>query len=518
MEQNNKQSKNMPRHVNGVNKTAKQIPVAKRPPQAAALNATGSLSKQNTAQKPHTKQNQQDLSKKRAEQRPVTDPKQAQSRSAVQLTKEQKINIIREERKRRELARKAKREYIISVTIIFAVSFMILSALFAGVFFFMLTSHDKPDNSDYILELSDYDNSIEVISGCVVKESGLRYVNFSKIAEFYGFAMVGSIDDMKYVIKKSGNETVAFAPDSDKAFVNDVAVRTKGPAFYDNGDLFVCQSFVEEYILGLDIETDSDNRTLKIDRVLLNTVDSDGKIADGKEPEYENLSFMLKAPAVSVSINENDSAVTVPEFEFYSDISAYEEYMNPGSTTEFLTLVNQTRKLSSDYIPTGLSLLKYGDGMYLKEYAAKSFEAMMKEASACGINGLTVSKAYVSYEQSLSLYNDVIDEYINLLGNDQANRYAAATVNVPGTDEHQTGLAVDFSLNNGGEFSKSNAFAWLCDNSYKFGYILRYPLNKNDVTGRGYTPQQFRYVGRYHAVRMNALNLTLDEYCEYLGL
>ena len=309
---------------------------------------------------------------------------------------------------------------------------------------------------------------------------------------------------------------MSFSPNSDKVYVNDVAVRTDGPAFYENGDLYVSENFVKDYILGLNFESDTDKRKFAIERVLLNLVDADGKIADGKAPEYENIEFALKAPVITASISETDSAVVMPTFEFYSNISAYEEYMNPGSTTEFLTLVNEDNKLSEDYIPTGLSLLKYGEGMYLKEYAAKSFEAMMLEAQACGVTGVTVTQAYVSYDESQSAYDEVVDKYINLLGNDQANRYAAATVPPPGTDEHQTGLAVDLGLKVGAEFSSSTAFAWLYDNSYKFGFVLRYPPNKTDATGHMYKPEQFRYVGRYHAVRMNALGLTLDEYAEYL--
>ena len=129
-----------------------------------------------------------------------------------------------------------------------------------------------------------------------------------------------------------------------------------------------------------------------------------------------------------------------------------------------------------------------------------------------------MTRAYVSYDEAAKEYNDVVDKYVNLLGNDQANRYASATVSTPGTDEHQTGLAVDFAVNTGAEFSTSTAFAWLCDNSYKFGFVLRYPYDKTDATGHAYKSEQFRYVGRYHAVRMNALGLSLDEYAEYLGL
>ena len=432
-----------------------------------------------------------------------------QQNTKPRISAEERARLLKEEKARIRLARKARFDYIVSVLILFAVVFAILAALFAGAFFFALTSHNSPDTRNYTLVLSDYENKTEIPSGSVVADDGIRYVNFSQIADFYGFAMVGSINDMKYVIKESENETVSFAPDSDKAYVNDVLVRTDGPAFYEDGDLYVSESFVTDYILGFDVSTDADSRTVSLSRKLLNTVDADGKIVDGKSPNYESIAFMLKTPAVTASISETDSAVVMPTFEFYSDVSAYEEYM---------TLVNQTNKLSEDYIPTGLALLKYGDGMYLKEYAAKSFEAMMKEAAACGITGLTVTRAYVSYDEAAKEYNDVVDKYVNLLGNDQANRYASATVSTPGTDEHQTGLAVDFAVNTGAEFSTSTAFAWLCDNSYKFGFVLRYPYDKTDATGHAYKSEQFRYVGRYHAVRMNALGLSLDEYAEYLGL
>ena len=73
-------------------------------------------------------------------------------------------------------------------------------------------------------------------------------------------------------------------------------------------------------------------------------------------------------------------------------------------------------------------------------------------------------------------------------------------------------------MTNGAEFTNSMAYAWFCANSYKFGFVQRYPAEKADVTGVSTNMSQFRYVGRYHAVRMNALGLSLDEYVEYLGL
>ncbi len=512
MEQNNRQNKNIPRNIKSTPKTPDMRSLANKSTQAKKrpLNIQNdkkiSRDQQKLSSRPTPKNVSAKSSKRISTDKPVT------------LTREERIKLINEEKERIKFAKRARFEYIRSAFILFAISFAIFALIFVVAFYFVLTSHKDPDVRNYTLELADYESSSIVENGSVVGPNGIRYVNFSKLAEFYGFAMVGSIDNMKYVVKSSDNETVSFTPDSDKVIVNDVAVRADGPAFYKNGDLFVCESFVNNYILGFNFEKDMRERKVTVKRILLNTVDADGVIADGNSPEYENLAFTLKAPVITASISENDSAVAVPTFEFLSSLASYEEYMNPGSTTEFLTLVNQENKLSADYIPTGLSLLKYGSGMYLKEYAAKAFEAMMKEASACGITGLTVTRAYVSYEESLSLYNEVVDEYVNLLGRDQANRYAAATVSVPGSDEHQTGLAVDLGITTGGEFSKSTAYAWLCDNSYKFGFVLRYPLDKTDATNRVYAPEQFRYVGRYHAVRMNALGLTLDEYAEYLGI
>ena len=105
-----------------------------------------------------------------------------------------------------------------------------------------------------------------------------------------------------------------------------------------------------------------------------------------------------------------------------------------------------------------------------------------------------------------------------MLGAQQAQRYSEATVSSPGRDEHQTGLTFDFDTTNGAEFTATLAYAWFCENSHKFGFIQRYPVNKSEITGVSSNAAQFRYVGRYHAVRMNALGLTLDEYVEYLGI
>ncbi len=452
------------------------------------------------------------------EQKKATEAKAAEAKLKAARESEIKKQIIREEKERKKKVIKYKSQRFLAFITLVGMAFLVMSILFASVFFINLFAHKNPDVTDYRLVLSDYDTKLEVKAGYVVGEDGKRYVNFSQIAEFYGFAMVGSIDDMKYIIKGDESETISFAVGSDVAVINTVKVKMPGKAFYKGGDLYVNEQFISSYINGFDITSNTKEKIYSVSRIMFNPVDPEGKITDGKPASYADISFKLKAPVVSTSIAEDDTAVVMPTFDFNSDLSEYEEYMNPGSTTEFLTLVNETHKLSEDYIPTGLSLLDLGSGMYLKEYAAMSFKAMYKEASACGVTGITVTKAYVSYDELEKEYNDTVDKYTPLLGAQQAKRYAAATVSTPGHDEHQTGLTLDIGMTNGAEFTNSMAYAWFCANSYKFGFVQRYPADKSDVTGVATSMSQFRYVGRYHAVRMNALGLSLDEYVEYLGL
>lgn len=442
----------------------------------------------------------------------------ADLRKKQRLTQEQIERIMRERKMQKQAILREKLEYLGSLAVIFLIAFSILAAIFASAFFINLKAYKAPDNSVYKLVLSDYDSEKEVKLGSIVGEDGLRYYNFSQIAEFFGFAMIGSIDNMKYIVKGSESETLSFYPERESAHVNDVFVRTDGKSFYKDGDLFVCESFIRDNVLGLKIENDSDEKSVNISRILLNSVDGEGKINDGRAPEYEEIAFALKAPSVMTSIAEDDSAVSVPTFTFAADLSSYEEYINPGSTTEFLTLVNKEHILNENYIPTGLTKLSYGEGMQLKDYAANAFEAMMLEANACGIVGLTATNAYVSYSDTLAKFNSIVDEHVTLLGRDGAKIFASEMTHAPGTDEHQTGLAVDLGLTSGMTLEGSTAYSWLLMNCEKFGFILRYPKDKADSAGGIYNPTQFRYVGRYHAVRINDLGMSLEEYCAYLGL
>ena len=92
--------------------------------------------------------------------------------------------------------------------------------------------------------------------------------------------------------------------------------------------------------------------------------------------------------------------------------------------------------------------------------------------------------------------------------------YVATFSNPPGSSEHQSGLCADLHNLPSADvsFSKKAAYTWLRDNCWKFGYILRYPEDKVDVTGISFEPWHYRYVGRYHAKRIFDEGLCLEEY------
>lgn len=129
-----------------------------------------------------------------------------------------------------------------------------------------------------------------------------------------------------------------------------------------------------------------------------------------------------------------------------------------------------------------------------------------------GVSSVTVISAFRDYEKQ----QETLDEYIALMGSAEASRWAA----VPGYSEHQTGLAIDLGVFSGGAlrtFLGTGVNAWFLQNSYKYGFVLRFPENKTDITGTAHEPWHFRYVGIPHAYIMYQNDLCLEEYIDMLA-
>lgn len=143
--------------------------------------------------------------------------------------------------------------------------------------------------------------------------------------------------------------------------------------------------------------------------------------------------------------------------------------------------------------------------MKLVNYAADAFEEMAKAAEKDNYKLIAMS-TYRSYDYQVTLYNN----YKNSDGQEKADTYSGR----PGFSEHQTGLAVD--IYNGKtdytNFEKTEEFNWMQKNAYKYGFILRFPKDKEKETGYQYESWHYRYVGKEIAKYIHNKNITLEEY------
>lgn len=153
--------------------------------------------------------------------------------------------------------------------------------------------------------------------------------------------------------------------------------------------------------------------------------------------------------------------------------------------------------------------------------AADALEKMLDDARAAGYNMYLVS-AYRTLDYQKGLFSRKVNQY-KALGYDDATAYseAAKWVAVPGTSEHCLGLAADivsstwYNYNNDltEDFEKTEHFEWLYNHCAEYGFILRYPKNREATTGISYEPWHYRYVGVEAAKYIMENNITLEEFC-----
>ncbi len=184
----------------------------------------------------------------------------------------------------------------------------------------------------------------------------------------------------------------------------------------------------------------------------------------------------------------------------------YEDVYQTNTKENQVMLVNKYYYLTENYKPDDLVVLtaKYNSGVNssLRKEAA---EAFMKMSDAATLDNIIIknASAYRSYEYQVNLY----DRYVARDGKEAADTYSARA----GFSEHQTGLALDINeIDN--NFENTDAFKWLQNNAYKYGFILRFPKDKEDITGYQYEPWHYRYVGPKVAKQITDENLTLEEY------
>jgi len=179
---------------------------------------------------------------------------------------------------------------------------------------------------------------------------------------------------------------------------------------------------------------------------------------------------------------------------------------------DILMLVNKYHYLDEKYVPSDLTSIpmKYCDTSVqsARKIVKEQFIKMADDASKDDIT-LEVNSGYRSY----SLQNATYNNFLSRDSQEKVDTYSAR----PGFSEHQTGLALDI-LSPGysfDDFQDSEAYEWLSKNAYKYGFILRYPENKQNITGYKYEPWHYRYVGVDVAKEFKDAGITYDEYYAY---
>lgn len=179
---------------------------------------------------------------------------------------------------------------------------------------------------------------------------------------------------------------------------------------------------------------------------------------------------------------------------------------------DYSILVNKDNPLSKAYIPKDLVIVdsKYKNEIYLNQEAKEMFDKLKKEAEANNYF-IDIESGYRSYNYQLKIYNKLLKE--------KGFNYAFRHIASPGESEHQTGLAIDFCIYEGEkcyiehDIEDLPATKWIHQNASKYGFILRYPDGKEDITKYNYEPWHLRYVGGA-ADYIYKNNLTLEEYKE----
>ena len=178
-----------------------------------------------------------------------------------------------------------------------------------------------------------------------------------------------------------------------------------------------------------------------------------------------------------------------------------------------LRLANYENILPEDFEP---ELANIDDTRQFDARAIKYLKQMINAMGKDGISNVWVQSAYRSVERQKELYDNSVNKYLKQgKSQEEAERLTDEYINKPGSSDHNLGLAVDFNYVNN-EFEETKAFTWLKNHAEDYGFILRYPSDKEDITKIAYESWHWRYVGEEHAKKMNELNMCLEEYIEYL--
>ncbi|MBO6055335.1 MAG: M15 family metallopeptidase [Oscillospiraceae bacterium] len=231
------------------------------------------------------------------------------------------------------------------------------------------------------------------------------------------------------------------------------------------------------------------------------------------EPETE---IIEEPPEAETAPDSSSELQTEPEEQTQeSDAPAVppeEEESSQEKDGWMLILVNSDHPLPEDY---SVNLKELRNGHHVDERIYPQLQQMFDDARAEGIYPF-INESY----RTAARQQEIMDKYIagyeaEGMSHDEAVEAALEIVAVPGTSEHQLGLALDIIA----EYDEDSTatWVWLKENCARYGFILRYPAGKEEITGYSYEPWHFRYVGAEAAEEIMSRGITLEEYLAEIG-
>ena len=440
---------------------------------------------------------------------------------------------------RKKEQKKIRRRENLKITggrlLVFLIIFLIIAAIAATVIFIAFCS--TPDAPKTSGDITYYYGGKEVrrqkAEGHVTLDGA--YFCFNDLSEYLGMAESGNAAEMKFIIRREPAKTsegqgdeeyIVFLTDAKRVIVNGQEIKLEIPNLLEGDEVWVAIDFIRDYMSGLSVSYDRNRAVLKVARV------ADEELSTKDSIVYMPVTFRLSRTdpldqadrtGVDTSGFKVDiDSLEIPAVWFSEDLSSYEKYMNPQGEMRdaFLVLVNSGHRISADSVPGDLVTVTYGNmsgTVQLREFAMMSLEALFTELRGAGFFGVMVDSGYRDYAYQSNIFESYVQKEMSAspsltraAAEAVVSRYSAR----PGTSEHQTGLALDMD-NTGAltvDFADTDEYRWLEQNAWKFGFILRYPEGKEDITGIQFEPWHYRFVGRYHAYKIHESGMCLEEY------
>ncbi|MFD9625968.1 M15 family metallopeptidase [Peribacillus muralis] len=250
--------------------------------------------------------------------------------------------------------------------------------------------------------------------------------------------------------------------------------------------------------------------------ILLSGCSFDQSSDDKKEPKEEQPSSHHTETETEDNKDDDSKAPAQREVDVDETVKPAQDGLQTLANPESIpVLVNKQYSLPEDYKPVDLIYPKVDfifqdkiEKRMMRKEAAEALEQLFQAAVKDNMHFAGVS-AYRSHERQIEVFNS----YVAKDGEEKAKTYSA----MPGTSEHETGLAIDVTTHDGACaaqdcFGDTNEAAWLAEHAHEYGFIIRYPEGKENITGYKYEPWHIRYLGVDVATEIFQSKSTLEEY------